>query len=206
MVDKIRSENGEAIFIKTDITKSEEVKALIDQTLYYFGTIDIAINSAGAEGTPGVKTADFDEQIWDEMLAVNLSGLWYSMKYEIPVMQMAGKGVIVNISSLAGLRAGGAGVGYHAAKFGAVGISKTAAWEYADQNIRINAICPAVIDTPMADRAFNTREKRENAIKMHPVGRLGKVEEVVNLILWLASSEASFVTGTAIPVDGGANL
>ena len=128
------------------------------------------------------------------------------MKYEIPVMLKEGAGNIINISSLAGLKGGGAGAAYHASKFGVVGITKSAAIEYAKDNIRVNAICPAVIETPMADRAFDTQAKRNAAIDMHPIGRLGEVDEVVSTICWLASEGASFITGVAIPVDGGASL
>ena len=127
------------------------------------------------------------------------------MKYEIPVMQKFGGGVIVNISSLAGLKGGDAGVAYHASKFGVVGATKAAASEYAADKIRINAVCPAVIETPMAERAFTDPDRRANAEKMHRVGRFGKVSEVVGAIAWLASEEAAFITGTAIPVDGGAS-
>jgi NAD(P)-dependent dehydrogenase (short-subunit alcohol dehydrogenase family) len=128
------------------------------------------------------------------------------MKYQIPEMQKRGKGVIINVSSLAGLQAGGAGIGYHASKFGVVGMTKATALEYAGENIRVNAVCPAVIKTPMADRAFNTEKKLKNAIAMHPLGRLGTAKEVANAVCWLASDEASFVTGTALAIDGGANL
>jgi NAD(P)-dependent dehydrogenase (short-subunit alcohol dehydrogenase family) len=128
------------------------------------------------------------------------------MKYQIPEMQKRGKGVIINVASLAGLQAGGAGIGYHAAKFGVVGMTKATALEYAKENIRVNAVCPAVIETPMADRAFNTDKKLKNAIAMHPLGRLGTSKEVANAVCWLASDEASFVTGTALAIDGGANL
>ena len=126
------------------------------------------------------------------------------MKYEIPIMQKNGGGVVINISSLAGLKGGDAGVAYHASKFGVIGATKAAAMEYARENIRINAVCPAVIETPMADRAFSDPQRRANTEKMDPVGRFGKVSEVVGAIAWLASSESAFITGTAIPVDGGA--
>ena len=179
---------------------------MIKEGVKHFGSLDIAVNNAGIEGTPGVKTADYDESVWDDVIAINLKGVWISMKYQIPEMQKRGKGVIINVSSLAGLQAGGAGIGYHASKFGVVGMTKATALEYAEENIRVNAVCPAVIETPMADRAFDTEKKLKNAIAMHPLGRLGTAKEVANAICWLASDEASFVTGTALAIDGGANL
>jgi NAD(P)-dependent dehydrogenase (short-subunit alcohol dehydrogenase family) len=206
LLKEIKSRGGKAVFIKTDITNTEEVKQLIDNTIETYGRLDIAVNNAGIEGTPNVRTADYEEHVWDNVIDINLKGVWLSMKYEIPEMLKNSGGIIVNVSSLAGLQGGGAGIGYHASKFGVVGMTKATALEYAKKNIRVNSVCPAVIQTPMADRAFDTPEKRDYAIKMHPIGRLGAVEEVVNTICWLASDEASFITGAAIPIDGGASL
>ncbi len=205
LLNQIHNLGAEGIFIKTDVSKNEDVQKMIQQGVDQFGAIDIAINNAGIEGTPLNKTADYEETVWDEVMDVNLKGVWLSMKYEIPIMQKNGGGVIINISSLAGLKGGDAGVAYHASKFGVVGATKAAAAEYASDKIRINAICPAVIQTPMADRAFTDPNRRAAAEKMHPVGRFGRVEEVVGTIAWLASNESAFITGTAIPVDGGAS-
>ena len=206
LVRKIKKSGGKALFIKADFSKPNDVQNVIKEGVKHFGSLDIAVNNAGIEGTPGVKTADYDESVWDDVIAINLKGVWISMKYQIPEMQKRGKGVIINVSSLAGLQAGGAGIGYHASKFGVVGMTKVTALEYAEENIRVNAVCPAVIETPMADRAFDTEKKLKNAIAMHPLGRLGTAKEVANAICWLASDEASFVTGTALAIDGGANL
>jgi NAD(P)-dependent dehydrogenase (short-subunit alcohol dehydrogenase family) len=206
LVRKIKKSGGKALFIKADFSIPSDVQNVVKKGVKHFGGLDIAVNNAGIEGTPGVKTADYDESVWDDVIAINLKGVWISMKYQIPEMQKRGKGVIINVASLAGLQAGGAGIGYHAAKFGVVGMTKATALEYAKENIRVNAVCPAVIETPMADRAFNTEEKLKNAIAMHPLGRLGTAKEVANAICWLASDEASFVTGTALAIDGGANL
>ncbi len=206
LLKDIQANGGEAIFVKADITNTDHVKNLIAKTIETYGRLDIAVNNAGIEGTPDIKVADYEEKVWDDVIAINLKGVWLSMKYEIPEMLKTGGGAIVNISSLAGLQAGGAGIAYHASKFGVVGMTKAAALDYAKDNIRVNTVCPAVIETPMADRAFDTPEKRKSAIEMHPVGRLGTVEEVVNTICWLASDEASFVTGSALAVDGGASL
>lgn len=206
LLNQIQGNGGEAIFVKADITKTRDVKNLIAKTIEVYGRLDIAVNNAGIEGTPDIKVADYEEQVWDDVIAINLKGVWLSMKFEIPEMLKTGGGAIVNISSLAGLQAGGAGIAYHASKFGVVGMTKAAALDYAKENIRVNTVCPAVIETPMADRAFDTDKKRQAAINMHPVGRLGTVDEVVNTICWLASEEASFVTGSALAVDGGASL
>jgi NAD(P)-dependent dehydrogenase (short-subunit alcohol dehydrogenase family) len=206
LVRKIKKSGGKALFIKADFSIPSDVQNVVKKGVKHFGGLDIAVNNAGIEGTPGVKTADYDESVWDDVIAINLKGVWISMKYQIPEMQKRGKGVIINVASLAGLQAGGAGIGYHAAKFGVVGMTKATALEYAKENIRVNAVCPAVIETPMADRAFNTDKKLKNAIAMHPLGRLGTSKEVANAVCWLASDDASFVTGTALAIDGGANL
>jgi NAD(P)-dependent dehydrogenase (short-subunit alcohol dehydrogenase family) len=206
LVRKIKKSGGKALFIKADFSIPSDVQNVVKKGVKHFGGLDIAVNNAGIEGTPGVKTADYDESVWDDVIAINLKGVWISMKYQIPEMQKRGKGVIINVASLAGLQAGGAGIGYHAAKFGVVGMTKATALEYAKENIRVNSVCPAVIETPMADRAFNTDKKLKNAIAMHPLGRLGTSKEVANAVCWLASDEASFVTGTALAIDGGANL
>ena len=206
LVNDIKSMGGDALFVPADFSKSSDIEYAIQTGIEHFGSLDIAVNNAGIEGTPNVKTADYEEAVWDEVIAVNLKGVWCSMKHQLPTMQKRNQGAIINVASLAGLQAGGAGIGYHAAKFGVVGMTKATALEYAKNNIRVNSVCPAVIETPMADRAFDTAEKRNMAIAMHPIGRLGTAKEVVDAICWLASDEASFVTGTSLAIDGGANL
>ena len=206
LVTDIKKNGGDALFIRADFSKSTDIEQAIRAGIEHFGGLDIAVNNAGIEGTPDVKTADYQEAVWDEVIAVNLKGVWIAMKHQLPAIQKRGKGAIINIASLAGLQAGGAGIGYHAAKFGVVGMTKATALEYAKDNIRINSVCPAVIETPMADRAFDTTKKRNKAIAMHPIGRFGTTKEVVDAICWLASEEASFVTGTSLAIDGGANL
>jgi NAD(P)-dependent dehydrogenase (short-subunit alcohol dehydrogenase family) len=206
LVNDIKSMGGDALFVPADFSKSSDIEYAIQTGIEHFGGLDIAINNAGIEGTPNIKTADYEEAVWDEVIAVNLKGVWCSMKHQLPTMQKCNQGAIINVASLAGLQAGGAGIGYHAAKFGVVGMTKATALEYAKNNIRVNSVCPAVIETPMADRAFDTTEKRNMAIAMHPIGRLGTAKEVVDAICWLASDEASFVTGTSLAIDGGANL
>jgi len=206
LVNDIKSMGGDALFVPADFSKSSDIEYAIQTGIEHFGSLDIAVNNAGIEGTPNVKTADYEEAVWDEVIAVNLKGVCCYMKHQLPTMQKRNQGAIINVASLAGLQAGGAGIGYHAAKFGVVGMTKATALEYAKNNIRVNSVCPAVIETPMADRAFDTAEKRNMAIAMHPIGRLGTAKEVVDAICWLASDEASFVTGTSLAIDGGANL
>lgn len=205
LLKKIESLGTEGLFVATDVSRHEDVKSLMAAAVERFGTIDIALNNAGVEGTTGVKTGDYTEDEWDRVIDINLKGVWLCMKYQAPIMVENGGGAIINVSSLAGLKGGRAGVAYHASKFGVIGATKATAIEYAKYKVTVNAICPAVIVTPMAERAFFSDEKRKEQAKyMHPVGRFGTVEEVVGAISWLASPAGAFVTGTAIPIDGGA--
>lgn len=207
LLDDIVRLGGNAILVRTDLSNDRDVKQMVDKAMMHYGRIDIAINSAGIEGTPGIKTANYNEKVWDDVLDVNLKGIWLSMKYEIQAMLVGGyNGNIINIASLAGLKGGDEGVAYHASKFGVVGLTKSTALEYAKESIRVNTICPAVIETPMAERAFHDEDKRKTAISMHPVMRFGKIHEVISAIFWLASEHSAFVTGAAIPVDGGASI
>ena len=161
LLDDIVRLGGNAIFVRTDVSNDRDVKEMVGKAMMHYGRIDIAINSAGIEGTPGIKTANYNEKVWDDVLDVNLKGIWLSMKYEIQAMLAGGyTGNIINIASLAGLKGGDAGAAYHASKFGVVGLTKSTALEYAKESIRVNAICPAVIETPMAERAFYDEDKK----------------------------------------------
>ena len=202
-IDLIEKYGGEAIFVKCDVSNRTDVKALIDKTIDTFGRLDFAFNNAGIEGISAI-VQECSEENWDKTIGVNLKGIWLCMKYEIPEMLKNGKGAIVNCSSVAGLIGYSGLPAYVASKHGVLGLTKTAALECAKKGIRINAVCPGVIQTPMIDRL--TRKKKETIeqfMNLEPVGRFGFPEEIANAVLWLCSDEASFVTGIAMPVDGG---
>ncbi|HEV8129619.1 MAG TPA: SDR family oxidoreductase [Acidobacteriota bacterium] len=194
---------GEGIFVRTDVSQAREVEALIDKAVGSYGRLDYAFNNAGIEGTPFVNTADYAEETWDRVINVNLKGIWLCMRYEIPQMLKQPGAAIVNMSSVAGLVGGPVGAGYHASKHGVIGLTRAAALEYAPQGLRINAVCPAVIQTPMAERLLQEPETEAQITAMHPLGRVGTPEEVAEAVVWLCSDAASFITGHALPIDGG---
>lgn len=199
----IKAAGGEAVFVKADVSKAPEVEALIKQTVDTYGRLDCAFNNAGIEGDMA-STADCTEENWDRTVAIDLKGVWLCLKYEIPQMLKQGGGAIVNTASVAGL-VGFVGLpAYVAAKHGVNGLTKTAALEYAKAGIRVNAVCPGVIKTPMVDRLFSSQPHAGEAIAaLEPVGRLGKPEEIGEAVVWLCSDAASFVTGLPMAVDGG---
>src|SRR5438876_6331341 len=199
----IKAAGGEAVFIKADVSKAAEVEALVRKTVETYSRLDCAFNNAGIEGEVA-QTSDCTEENWDRTIAINLKGVWLCLKYEIPQMLKQGGGAIVNTASVAGL-VGFQGIpAYVASKHGVAGLTKTAALEYAKAGIRVNAVCPGVIHTPMVERAFRASpQMAEAAIAMEPVGRLGKPEEIAEAVVWLCSDAASFVTGLPMVVDGG---
>jgi NAD(P)-dependent dehydrogenase (short-subunit alcohol dehydrogenase family) len=203
MVDLIKELGSEAIFIKCDVSKTDDVKAMVAQTITAFGRLDYAFNNAGIEGA-SAPTQDCSEENWDKTIGVNLKGVWLCMKYEIPEILKQGKGAIVNCASVAGL-VGFAGLpAYVASKHGIVGLTKTTALECATQGIRVNVVCPGVIQTPMIDRLTGkTKEGIERFKGFEPIGRFGLPEEIANAVIWMCSDEASFVTGHVMAVDGG---
>ena len=202
-VNLIREIGSEAIFIKCDVSKIVDVKVMIAKAIVEFGRLDYAFNNAGIEGIQA-NTWDCTEENWDKTINVNLKGIWNCMKYEIPEMLKLGKGVIVNCASVAGLVGFEGLPAYVASKHGVVGLTKTAALECAKLGIRVNAVCPGVIQTPMIDRL--THKEKENIAQFkgfEPIGRFGLPEEVANAVVWMCTDEASFVTGHAMAVDGG---
>lgn len=204
-VELIKKDGGKAIFIKSDVTHAADVEAMVNKVVQLYGRLDCAFNNAGIEGTPLVATADITEETWDSVININLKGVWLCLKYEILQMLKQGNGAIVNASSVAGLqgsRFGGAA--YGASKFGIIGVTKTAALEYASKGIRINAVCPGVINTPMVERLEKVDSQIADRLSAaHPVGRVGKPEEVADTVTWLCSDKAAFVTGHAMAIDGG---
>ncbi len=202
-VNLVKQAGGEAIFVKADVSKATEVEALVARAVQTYGRLDCAHNNAGIEG-PGATTVDYGEDQWDRVIAINLKGVWLCMKYEIPQMLKTGGGAIVNTASTAGLVGYPRGSAYVASKHGVVGLSKTAALEYAKSNIRVNAVCPGAIDTPMMGRITDHRPTRAARMAAaEPVGRMGVPGEIAEAVVWLCSDSASFVTGHAMAVDGG---
>ena len=202
-ISMIRDAGGTASFQRTDVLVAAETKALVDYAVTTYGWLDLAFNNAGIEGDvrPLVEQTEAN---YDAVMDINVKGVWLSMKYEIPRMLERGGGAIVNCSSVAGV-IGFPGIGiYIASKHAVIGLTKTAALEYSAQGIRINAVNPAVIDTEMVDRlAADMNMKKDDLSTLHPIGRIGRVEEVAGAVLWLCSGRASFVTGHSLIIDGG---
>lgn len=202
-VRMIKEAGGEAVSIKVDVSKPQQVEAMVTSAVDTFGRLDCAFNNAGVEVETGAPAYQHSEDGWDKTIAVNLKGVWLCMKFEIEQMLKQGGGAIVNTASIAGLTGRG-GIAYAASKHGVVGMTKVAALENATLGIRVNAVCPAAIDTPMVKHAMSMGpEIKEYIENMHPVGRIGQPEEVAQAVLWLCSDAASFTTGHAFPVDGG---
>ena len=205
VVDAIKKSGGEAFFVKTDVSKEADVKALVDKTVSAFGRLDVAFNNAGIEGQMGLTTDVQTAENFDSIFNINVKGVMFSMKHEALAMLRNGSGSIINTSSIAGhVGLAGGGV-YVASKHAVEGLSKSAALEFARKGIRVNTVSPATIQTEMIDRMVGTgqTEARKWWQNQHPVGRFGTVDEVASAVVWLASPESSFVTGTDIAVDGG---
>ncbi len=199
----IEQAGGTALFVKTDVSQAAQVEAAMTQAITTYGRLDYAHNNAGIEGMVLTQTADWTEEAWNQVLRINLKGVWLCMKYEIPHMLTQGGGAIVNTASIAGL-VGSRSAGYGASKHGIVGLSKTAALEYAKAGIRVNAVCPGVIRTPMVERSLaRIPDLEARFVEVEPIGRIGTPEEVAEAAVWLCSDAASFVTGHAMTVDGG---
>jgi len=202
-VKMINESGGKAIFVHTDVSKVEDVKSVVKTTVDTYGKLDIIFNNAGIEGVTA-DTANYPENVFDKVVAVNLKGVWLGIKYAVPELLKNGGGSIINTSSVAGLVAFAGSSAYNATKGGIIQLTKTAALEYAKQNIRVNCIAPGVIETPMIERYLKGQPEAKAAfVQIEPVGRLGKPEEIAKAALFLASDDSSFVTGIVLVVDGG---
>src|SRR5688572_18992369 len=201
VVEEIRKSGGEAFFIKADTSKPEEHQQLVEQTIKKYGALHIAVNNAGIGGPLGA-TADYPIDGWQNVININLSGVFYGLKYQIPAILKSGGGSIVNIASILGAAGTRMSPAYVSAKHGVVGLTKAAALEYADQKIRINAVGPGYINTPLVKNALDEATLKM-LVGLHPIGRLGESEEIAELILWLGSDKSSFVTGSYYAADGG---
>jgi NAD(P)-dependent dehydrogenase (short-subunit alcohol dehydrogenase family) len=201
VVQEIKSKGGQAVFAKADSSKADDNKNLVEQAVQQFGGLHVAVNNAGIGGPIG-SVGEYPIDGWEKVISINLSGVFYGLRYQIPAMLQAGGGCIVNMASILGKVGTKGSCAYVAAKHGVVGLTKTAALEYAAQNIRVNAIGPGYITTPLVENSLD--EAARNAlVGLHPMGRLGTADEVANLALWLNSDKASFVTGSYYNVDGG---
>jgi NAD(P)-dependent dehydrogenase (short-subunit alcohol dehydrogenase family) len=202
-VKLIKEKGGEASFVPTDVAIPSQVEAMVNKTVETYGRIDCAFNNAGIEGRMA-NTAEATEENFDRIIAINLKGVWLCMKYEITQMLKQGGGSIVNTASAAGLVAVETLSAYTASKHGVVGLTKTAALEFAQKNIRVNCVCPGLINTPMVARLIDGGGMNEqDFIAAEPVGRMGKPEEIGEGVVWMLSDAASFVTGHSLSVDGG---
>jgi NAD(P)-dependent dehydrogenase (short-subunit alcohol dehydrogenase family) len=202
-VELIRAAGGDAVFVRCNVTKETEVRQLMEQAVNTYGRVDYAFNNAGIEIEKG-RLAEGSEAEFDAIMGVNVKGVWLCMKYQLPLMLAQGGGAIVNTASVAGLGAAPKMSIYSASKHAVIGLTKSAAIEYAKKKIRVNAVCPAVIDTDMYRRAYEADPKKaEYVAVMHPVGRVGTVEEIASAVMYLCSDGAAFTTGHALAVDGG---
>jgi NAD(P)-dependent dehydrogenase (short-subunit alcohol dehydrogenase family) len=198
----IRAAGGDARFIRADVGRRADVQSLIEQTVAAYGRLDFAVNNAGIEGPAFIPIAEYPEEAWDEVLNINLKGLWLCMKYEIPHMLKQSGAAIVNVSSVGGVNGSALGVAYHASKHGVIGITRAAAVEYGPKGLRINAVAPGSFHTDMSHRLFPESIHGQVAASS-PMGRWGELDEIASAVVWLCSPGAGFVNGHTLAVDGG---
>lgn len=201
-VDKIKEAGSESIYIHADVSKSEDCRKMVEKTVATFGRLDFACNNAGIGGEQN-PVGKLSIEGWDQTIAIDLSGVFYCMRYEIEAMEKNGGGAIVNMASILGQVGFAGAAAYVAAKHGVVGLTRTAAIEYSKQGIRVNAVAPAFIQTPMIEAATADANVEKALVEAHPIGRLGKPEEIAALVIFLSSEKASFITGSYVEADGG---
>jgi NAD(P)-dependent dehydrogenase (short-subunit alcohol dehydrogenase family) len=202
-IDLIRAAGGDGLLVKTDVSRAADVRALVQKTVEKFGRLDVAFNNAGIEGSWS-PIAEQSEEDWDSTIDINLKGVWLCLKYEIQQMlKQGGGGAIVNMASVAGFIGSAGAATYCASKHGVMALTKSAALETARSGIRVNVVCPAVIETPMGERLWGAPEAKKFALGLHPIGRFGKPEEIADAVMWMCSDGASFMTGQSLVLDGG---
>lgn len=206
-VDAIKANGGEAIVVTADVAQYKQVEALIAKTCEHFGQIDVLVNNAGIGPRQMAKTAEYTLEDWDSVIAVNQTGVFYGMKLALQQMMKQGHGNIVNIASLAGLKASLNNLSYAASKFAVVGMTKSAALEYATKNIRINAVCPGYTESALLDKLLSVHPEMDQRLKsVIPMKRYGLAQEIAEAVVWLASDTTQFMTGQTITLDGGTSL
>jgi NAD(P)-dependent dehydrogenase (short-subunit alcohol dehydrogenase family) len=201
----IEKAGGNGLFVRTDVSLESEIAALVARTQEHFGRLDFAFNNAGVggEGRGGISAT---EETYDRIMNINTRGVFFSMKHQIPAMLLSGGGAIVNNASILGLRPSGGSAVYSASKAAVIALTKSVALEFAPKGIRANAVCAAIIETDMTETMRSNEETHRGLLERHPVGRFGRSEEVAAAVLYLCSAEAAFVTGAALPIDGGFGL
>jgi NAD(P)-dependent dehydrogenase (short-subunit alcohol dehydrogenase family) len=202
-IELVRAAGGDGLFVKADVSKASDVETLVQKAVEGFGRLDVAFNNAGIEGAWGPVVRQTEED-FDRTMNINLKGAWLCLKYEIrQMLKQGGGGAIVNMASITGLVGSAGAAAYSASKHGVIGLTKSAALENAKSGIRINAVCPAFTETPMADRTLRLPAVHKYVLSCHPIGRLGRPAEIAEAVVWMCSDRASFMTGQSLVLDGG---